>query len=275
MNGGREAADPPGPASAAPPAPPLFRDAGHGYDLFGLRPATLSRAVAVGRPLYQHYFRVDSRGIDRIPASGSVIVVANHSGALPVDGAMLCLDLLLRSSPSRIPRAVADWFVPLVPFAGTFLTRLGVVAGNRGNVRLLLERGELLVVFPEGVAGVAKPFRERYRLQGWRVGHAELALRHRAPVVPAAIIGAEESWPVAVRLRGARLFGAPYLPVPATPLPLPVKYHVRYGEPIRFDHLPVEAADDPDLVAECAAQVRDALEELIGRGLAARRGLFR
>jgi 1-acyl-sn-glycerol-3-phosphate acyltransferase len=263
-----------GEARAANP-PPGFHDAGHGYDLFGLRPATLARAVAVARPLYQHYFRVESRGVERIPASGPVIVVANHSGALPVDGAMLCLDLLLRSSPTRIPRAVADRFVPLLPLVGTILTRLGVVAGSRANARCLLERGELLVVFPEGVAGVAKPFRDRYRLQDWSVGHAELALRHRAAVVPAAIIGAEESWPVALRLRGARLFGAPYLPVPASPLPLPVRYHIHYGEPIRFDHLPVEAADDPGIVAECAARVRDELEELIERGLTARRGLFR
>jgi 1-acyl-sn-glycerol-3-phosphate acyltransferase len=264
-------------AGEARPAnpPPGFHDAGHGYDLFGLRPATLARAVAVARPLYQHYFRVESRGVERIPASGPVIVVANHSGALPVDGAMLCLDLLLRSSPTRIPRAVADRFVPLLPLVGTILTRLGVVAGSRANARCLLERGELLVVFPEGVAGVAKPFRDRYRLQDWSVGHAELALRHRAAVVPAAIIGAEESWPVALRLRGARLFGAPYLPVPASPLPLPVRYHIHYGEPIRFDHLPVEAADDPGIVAECAARVRDELEELIERGLTARRGLFR
>ena len=257
------------------PSPPLFHDAGHGYDVFGLRPATLARAVALGRPLYQRYFRVESRGIEQIPASGPVIVVANHSGVLPVDGAMLCLDLVLRSSPPRIPRAVADRFVPLLPFAGTVLSRLGVVAGTRANARCLLERGELLVVFPEGVAGVAKPFRDRYRLQDWRVGHAELAVRHRAAIVPAAVIGAEESWPVAFRLRGARPFGAPYLPVPASPLPLPVRFHIHYGEPIHVDHLPVEAADDPDVVAECAARVRDGLEELIERGLTARRGLFR
>lgn len=252
-----------------------FHDAGHGYDLFGLRPESLARALALGRPLYEHYFRVDSRGIERIPASGPVIVVANHSGALPVDGAMLCLDLLLRSSPPRIPRAVAARFLPLLPFAGTLLSRLGVVVGTRANARSLLERGELLVVFPEGIAGVAKRFRDRYQIKEWSVGHAELAIRHRAPIVPAAIIGAEESWPVVARLRGGRLLGAPYLPVPASPLPLPVRYHIHYGEPIRFDHVPVDQADDPDAVAECAARTRDELEELLARGLRARRGLFR
>jgi 1-acyl-sn-glycerol-3-phosphate acyltransferase len=252
-----------------------FRDAGHGYDLFGLHPPSLARAVALGRPLYQHYFRVTSHGAHRVPPAGPTIVVANHSGALPMDGAMLCLDLLLRCDPPRIPRAIADRFLPLLPFVGTLLSRLGVVVGTAANVRQLLEDGELIAIWPEGTTGTGKPFRNRYRLQDWRVGHAELALRHRAPIVPVAIVGAEESWPVVARVRHGPRFGAPYLPLPASPLPLPARYHIHYGEPLHLhEDYPEGAADDPEAVADAAARVRDEVEMLLDRGLARRKAVF-
>jgi 1-acyl-sn-glycerol-3-phosphate acyltransferase len=250
-----------------------FHDEGHGYDLFGLEPGAVEWGRRLGAPLYDHYFRVDSRGADRVPAAGPAIVVANHAGVLPVDGSVLWLDLVRRTD--RLPRMIADRFVPRLPIVGTLFARSGVVSGTRTNVRRLLERGELVVIFPEGVSGVAKPWSERYLLQRWSVGHAELAIRHRAPVIPVAIVGAEESWPVLARLRGIRAFGAPYLPIPMVPLPLPVRYHLRYGAPIRFDEIPAHRADDPELVAGCAGRVQVALERLIEASLAERHGVFR
>jgi 1-acyl-sn-glycerol-3-phosphate acyltransferase len=251
-----------------------FHDAGHGFDEFGLHPPSLASAVEVSRMLYDAYFRVDSVGASQIPASGPAILVANHGGVLPVDAAMLCLDVLRRTEPPRIPRAVSDHFVPRLPIVSTLFARLGVVSGTRANARRLLERGELLAIWPEGVTGPAKPFRDRYRLQSWRVGFAELAIRHRAPVVPVAIVGAEESWPLLGKLRGLRAFGAPYLPIPATPVPLPVHLHLRYGAPIVFDRDPAEAAD-PEIVAGAAGVVHDALEQLIATALDQREGVFR
>jgi len=121
------------------------------------------------------------------------------------------------------------------------------------------------------VTGVAKPFRDRYQLQAWRVGHAELAIRHRVPVVPVAIIGAEESWPLLGRIDGVRAFGAPYLPIPVSPVPLPVRFHLHYGAPLELHHdLPVGAADDPRVVAAAAGRVRDAMVDLITHGRRAR-----
>jgi 1-acyl-sn-glycerol-3-phosphate acyltransferase len=261
---------------AAPAGKPLFYDEGGGYDLFGLNLRALERAAIVGRPLYQRYFRVASHGIEHIPAAGPAILVANHGGVLPVDGTMLCLDVLFRSQPPRIPRAVVDRFVPLLPFVGTSMARIGAVTGTRANVRRLLERGELLVIWPEGTTGVAKPFQKRYRLQEWRVGHAELAIRHRAPVVPVAILGAEESWPLLARIRGSHLFGAPYLPVPAIPFPLPTHYQIHYGAPLLLHRdYPPEAADDPGALDEAALRVRRALQGLLRQALARRKGLFR
>jgi 1-acyl-sn-glycerol-3-phosphate acyltransferase len=203
-----------------------------------------------------------------------VILVANHGGVLPLDAALLCVDVLHRIDPPRIPRAVSDHFVPRLPLVSTLFARLGVVSGTRTNVRHLLERGELIAIWPEGVTGPAKAFRDRYRIQSWRVGFAELAIRFRAVVVPVAIIGAEESWPLLGKLRGLRAFGAPYLPIPATPVPFPAHVHLRYGAPIDFSHDPAEA-NDPDIVAGAAGTVRTALEQLIGDALCARRGVFR
>lgn len=246
-----------------------FHDAGHGYDLFGLEPRAVRWATALTEPICRRYFRVASTGIEHVPATGPAILVANHAGALPIDGGVLWSDVTTRTG--RVLRPVADWFVAGLPLISTVFARCGVVGGARANVRRLLEDGELLAIFPEGVSGVAKPFRERYQLQRWSVGHAELALRHRAPIVPVAIIGAEESWPVALRLRGLRVFGAPYLPIPATPLPLPVRYHLHYGAPLDLHgDLPSEAADDPAVVAAAAERVRLALAALIAAGLRGR-----
>jgi 1-acyl-sn-glycerol-3-phosphate acyltransferase len=251
-----------------------FHDAGYGFDVFGLHPPSLARAVAAGRFLYERYFRVDSAGAEQIPARGPVILVANHGGALPVDAAILCLDALRRTEPPRIPRAVADHFVPRLPLVSTLFSRLGVVSGTRTNVRILLERGELIAIFPEGTTGPAKPFRERYHLQAWRVGFAELAIRHRAAIVPVAIVGSEESWPVLAKLTAFRAFGAPYLPLPASPLPLPARFHLRYGAPIRLAAEPAAAAE-PATVAAAAGEVRAALEGLLAEARTAREGVFR
>jgi 1-acyl-sn-glycerol-3-phosphate acyltransferase len=249
-----------------------FRDAGHGYDTFGMKPSAVDLAARLGAPIYERYFRVESLGAEHVPRDGAAILVANHAGLLPVDGAVLWLDVLRRTD--RVPRVVADWFVPRLPFVATVFARCGVVGGSRTNARRLLDDGELLAIFPEGVTGVGKPFRARYHLQAWRVGHAELALRHRAPVVPVAIVGAEESWPIAVKIP-AHPFGAPYLPVPASPLPLPVRYHIRYGEPLALHAgLAGDAADDPELVAAAALRTRAALQDLLASALAARKGVF-
>jgi 1-acyl-sn-glycerol-3-phosphate acyltransferase len=250
----------------------MFHDAGHGFDVFGLHPKSVASAVAWSAPLYEHYFRVESEGIEHLPEVGPAIVVANHGGMLPVDAALLCLDILRRTA--RIPRPIADRFVHRMPLISTLFARVGVVSGTTTNVRRLLEDDELLVIFPEGTSGPAKRFRDRYQLQEWRVGFVEHAIRHRAAVVPVAVLGSEESFPLAARLRGFHGFGAPYFPLPLVPLPLPAHFRIQYGAPIRFEDDPADA-DDPVTVATAADYVRSVVQRQLDDMRDARRRVFR
>lgn len=251
-------------------------DAGHGFDELGVHADWVAFGAGLLGPLYDRWFRVTSHGAEHLPRSGAVILASNHSGALPFDATMIWLDVLRHTDPPRVVRAVVDHFVPAMPFVGTFFARTGCVGGSRGNVRRLLDNGEVLLIFPEGTAGVGKLFRDRYHLATWRVGHAELALRHRVPIVPVAVIGAEEQMPQLGRIElGARLVGAPYIPLVATPLPLPVHYHLWYGEPLLLaDRFPPARADEPEVLELAAEEVAQRVRALITRGLRGRRGIF-
>ena len=251
----------------------MLAEESHGYDVFGAHADGASFAHFVTSFLYDRWFRVQSDGHENIPASGPVIVAANHSGTLPFDAMMLYADLLRRTDPPRLPRVVADSFVAGLPFVGLLFARAGVVGGARRNVEFLLESGELIAIFPEGVPGISKRYQQRYELQRWRGGHAELAMRFGATIVPAAIVGAEEQMPQIARLP-ISLFGAPFLPVPATPMPLPVRYHIRYGAPIRFDVSPAES-DDPERILDAAQVVKSSVRDLMDSLLSERKGVFR
>lgn len=253
-----------------------FHDAGHGYDPFGLHPSFVAMSAGWVRPFYERYFRVLSYGQENVPTQGPAILAANHSGNVPIDGMMLWMDLLSRPDAPRVLRAVADHFVPSLPWIGTMFARCGVVGGSRGNARTLLESGELLLIFPEGTPAILKPWAQRYQLYEFRQGFAELAIRHRAPVVPVGVVGAEEQLPQLALIKAlGKPFGIPGMPIPAVPFPLPVRYHLRYGAPLRFDQeYSVADADDPAVVKEAAARVQEAVAALLAEGLKARKGVF-
>ncbi|MEZ4337309.1 MAG: lysophospholipid acyltransferase family protein [Sandaracinaceae bacterium] len=245
-----------------------------GYDCFGGHAEGVELALSITRPLYDGWFRVESRGAEHLPSEGPAVIAANHSGTIPFDAFMLHADILRKSDPPRLPRTVMDRFVPLLPFYGTLVARGGGINGTRRNCEHVLEGGHLLVVFPEGTDGIGKPFSERYRLQPWRVGHVELALRYRAPVVPAAIVGAEEQMPTLVKIEGFHAFGAPYLPIPLTPFPLPVRYHIRYGAPMPLHEDYDGDPRDPEILIDAAKRVKARVQALIDEALAERRGVF-
>ena len=252
-----------------------FRDAGHGYDPFGLHPSFIHLGLGITRFPYERYFRVQSHGAHHLPDEGAAILAANHSGNLPFDGMMLWHDVLRQSQPPRVVRGIADHFVPALPFIGTIFARGGMVGGSRGNVRSLLEAGELLMIFPEGTPGIIKPFSKRYQLQKFRVGHAELAIRYQVPIIPVGIIGAEEQLPsLFASRRLGKMFGIESVPIPIVPFPLPVRYHIYYGEAIHFPY-GSEAADNPEIVSKAAQTVQDAVDQLVKKGLSDRKGIFR
>ena len=253
-----------------------FRDAGHGYDPFGMHPSFVALGEMISAPLYDKYFRCLSYGHENIPATGPAIIAVNHSGNVPVDGLLIWLDVVRNTVPTRVARPIADHFVPSLPYIGTLFSRGGMVGGSRGNARTLLDAGELLMIFPEGVPGIVKPFAERYQLQHFREGHAELAIRHSAPIVPVGVVGGEEQMPALfTSKRLGKLFGLPVMPIPAVPVPLPVRYHLHYGPPIPVheDYTP-DQADDPEVVKAVAAQVQRAVDDLLTIGLEKRQGVF-
>ena len=253
-----------------------FRDAGHGYDAFGMHPSYVALGEVIVSPLYDRYFRVRSQGHGHLPATGPAIIAGNHSGNLPIDGMMIWLDILRNTHPPRIARPIADHFVPSLPYLGTLFARGGMVGGSRGNARTLLDSGEMLMIFPEGVPGIVKPWSKRYQLQQFREGHAELAIRHQAPIVPVGVVGGEEQLPALFSSRRlGKLVGVPIMPIPAVPVPLPVRYHLRYGEPIPIpEEFTPDQADDPVVVRETADRVKQAVADLIAAGLEERTGVF-
>jgi len=253
-----------------------YQDAGHGYDAFGLHPDFVALGELVAGPLYDKWFRVMSRGHEVIPEVGPAVIASNHSGNIPLDAAMIWMDVLKNTSPPRVPRAIADHFVPSLPWVGTLFARSGMIGGSRGNTKALLENGELLLIFPEGTPGIIKPWAEKYQLRRFRVGHAELAIRHGAPIIPVGVIGAEEQMPLLhVSKRLGKPFGVPEVPIPAVPFPLPVRYRILYGDPIPVhEEYGPDDADDPDLVRAVAARVQAAVDKLLKEGLAERKGVF-
>lgn len=245
-----------------------------GYDPFGMHPDWVGMANALLDPLYRYYFRVQAHGAEHLPTRGPAILIANHSGTLPFDALMLCVDVARRSEPPRLLRPVTDRFVARLPWAATIMARCGAIGGALSDVRYLLEHGELCLIFPEGLSAIGKPRTARYRLQPFHAGFAELALRHRVPVVPVAIIGPEEQWPVLAQLPMVHPYGLPYVPIVATPLPLPVRYHVHYGAPLTL-HAPEDGPITQRAIEVASARARDALQALVERGVRERAGTFR
>jgi 1-acyl-sn-glycerol-3-phosphate acyltransferase len=252
----------------------------YGYDRFGLHPESARRAALLTSLVYRYYFRVRTHHIERVPA-GRVLLVANHAGQLPFDGAMLGTAMLLEADPPRIVRAMGEFWIPSIPFFNEAATRTGTLVGTPGNCVAALEAGECVMVFPEGVRGMNKTFRERYKLQRFGLGFMRLALETETPVVPVGIVGSEEQQPGFANLEGlGRLFGMPAFPLtvgfpwlgPLGILPLPVKYHLHFGEPLHFQG----SASDEDAAIEAKVErVREAISKLLAEGRRSRRGIFR
>ena len=247
-----------------------------GFDEFGMSRDSFRGAMRVARWLYRHYFRATAFGVEHIPASGRVIFVSNHSGQLPWDGLVIAAACFLEPPQPRVVRSMVEYFVPTVPFASYLLARWGQIIGTPENCRRLLAAEEAVLVFPEGARGIAKSFAKRYQLAEFGSGFMRLALEMRAPIVPIAVIGAEEQAPAINVKTIARLLGAPSFPVVPYPpfvpiLPLPVKYRLYFGEPLRMSGDP---DDDDEVLDEKVRIVKTRIQSMIQQGLRERAHVF-
>jgi 1-acyl-sn-glycerol-3-phosphate acyltransferase len=232
------------------------------------------------RPLYERWFRVQTLGLARVPGSGPAIIVANHSGTVALDSVILQYAVAAEHPQQRIVRNVGADLVYRLPFMGPLARKSGAVVAHDDDALELLKRGELVGVFPEGYKGVGKGWRQRYRLQRFgRGGYIQLALRARVPIVPVAIVGAEEAYPMIANIKPlAKLLGLPYFPVtPTWPLlgplgliPLPSKWIIEFGEPIAMDDHADDAADDAMLVFDLSDDIRDRIQQMLLKNIASR-----
>lgn len=234
--------------------------------------------------LYTVWWRVDCTDIEHVPGSGPGLIVANHSGVLPWDGIMINLAVRHEHPARRECRMLALDMFALLPFLAPLLSRTGAVRASQENGERLLRQGELAGVFPEGVKGVGKPFARRYKLARFgRGGFVRLALRTGAPIIPCAVVGAEEVHPkIASADWVGKPFGLPYFPItPTFPLlgplgvvPLPSKWTLDFGDPLDMAQYGPDAADDPILVNRLSEQVRSRIQRMLDGRVARRRSVW-
>lgn len=254
-------------------------------DEFGFdRELTEEVFLSLLRPLADKYFRVEVRGVENIPAEGGVLIVANHSGVVPLDALMTHVAIHDHHPGHRHLRMLAADLVFVLPGVNELARKAGHTLACNEDAQRLLERGEVVGVWPEGFKGIGKPFSERYKLQRFgRGGFVASALRAQVPIVPCSIVGAEETYPMIGNARTlARLLGLPYVPItptfpwlgPLGAIPLPTKWTIQFGEPIATDIHPPEAADDPMLVFNLTDEVRETIQHTLYRLLVQRRSVF-
>ena len=248
-----------------------------GVDAFGMDPEWTKYAIASAALLHRHYFRTEVRGAENVP-KGRALIIANHSGQLPIDGALIGASLFMDTEPPRFMRAMVEKWSQTLPFVSVFFSRVGQVVGVPENAKRLLERDEVLLVFPEGARGISKTFDQRYRLTEFGLGFMRLAIETNTPIVPVSVIGGEEQYVNVKNLETlARLFRMPSFPlipqllIPGGALPLPTKYRITFGEPMTFDGDP---DDDDSVIDEKVQLVRDTIQAMVNRGLRERKSVF-
>jgi 1-acyl-sn-glycerol-3-phosphate acyltransferase len=256
----------------------------YAVDDFGFDAQWTESFLIAFKSLYRDYWRVETTGVEHVPASGRALLVANHAGVLPWDGTMIKTAVFVEHPQPRHVRAlVASQFMGM-PVMSWFLRRTGQAVGHPDDTRRLLERDELVLVFPEGTRGTGKSFKNRYRLTRFgRGGFVATAIRARAPIIPVSVVGSEEIYPMVGDLRPvAKLFGLPYFPVtptwpwlgPLGMIPLPSKWRIQFHPQVDVADLPAAAAADQHLVMALADEVRATIQQGIYDNLKLRRGVF-
>lgn len=248
-----------------------------GVDPFGFDPEWARFALAACGALHRKYFRTEVFGIENVPA-GRVLLISNHSGQLPLDGVVIGASMFMDAEPPRIVRAMVEKWTQTLPFVSLLFSRVGQVVGVPENALRLLETEEALLVFPEGARGISKPFEKRYQLCDFGLGFMRLALETNTPIVPVSVIGGEEQYVSLGNADGvAKLLRMPSFPIlpqlllPFGALPLPTRYRITFGEPMRFEGDP---DDDDAIIEEKVYVVKATVQSMVNRGLKARKSVF-
>jgi 1-acyl-sn-glycerol-3-phosphate acyltransferase len=257
----------------------------YSVDEFGFDPELTDRVfLSLARPLYRSWFRVEATGLEHVPSDSAALIVANHSGTIALDAVMAQVALHDEHPAHRHLRMLGANLVFQTPFVGEVARKAGHTLACHPDAERLLADGQLVGVWPEGFKGIGKPFSQRYKLQRFgRGGFVAAALKTGSPIIPTAIVGAEEIYPMIANAGVvARILGLPYFPItptfpwfgPLGMIPLPSKWLIHFGDPIPTDHFPDGAADDPMIVFNLTDQVREQIQQSLYRLLVKRPSAF-
>jgi 1-acyl-sn-glycerol-3-phosphate acyltransferase len=252
-------------------------------DEFGFDPEFTTKIfLPLLRRLADSWFRVEVRGAENLPTDGSALLVSNHAGTLPIDG--MILQTIVYDEIGRHVRMLGADLIFKTPYSHDLARKTGSTLACQEDAERLLASNQLVAVFPEGFKGLGKPYADRYKLQRFgRGGFVSAALRAQVPIIPTAIVGSEEIFPLIARAPGvARLLGLPYFPItplfpwlgPVGMIPLPSKWIIQFGEAIATDELGPGAADDPMIVFNITDQVRETIQQTLYALLVQRRSAF-
>lgn len=247
-----------------------------GVDPFGFDPGMARYALAISAFLHRFYFRSQVFGAEKVP-DGRVLVIANHSGQIPIDGVLIGASLMLDAEPPRFPRSMVERWSADLPFISVVFPRCGQVVGSPDNARRLLQNEEALLVFPEGARGISKTYDKRYQLERFGLGFMRLALETGTPIVPVGVVGGEEQLASIANVESlAKLFGMPAFPIIpqlflGLAFPLPTRYRLHFGEPMYFEGDP---DDDDAVIDEKVQQVRGAIQGIVNEALEQRDAIF-
>jgi 1-acyl-sn-glycerol-3-phosphate acyltransferase len=244
-----------------------------GVDPFGVSRAHVIANFTMLKFFYRHYFKVVCHGIENVPSHGSAMLIGNHAGGVALDATIIGAAMFFELEPPRLAQGMVEKFLNTVPFAATWMNRVGHFTGLPEHAIRMLQDGRMLMVFPEGAKGTAKLYKERYSLVAFGTGFMRLALQTNTPIVPVAFLGGGEAIPT---IKNAytlgKLIGAPYVPI--TPylvaLPLPVQLDIFFGEPMRFEG---NGSEDDEVIGNYVAEVKSKVQSMLELGQKVRRGV--
>lgn len=264
-------------------SPAYFEKYADKDDEFGFSIETFARWEPFFRFLYEDYFKVEVRGIENIPSEGATILVGNHSGLLPLDGCMLTMAMCnSHESPRRVRYLVTDWFYD-IPGLREWVSETGQVRATLENAEKLIANKEIVGVYPEGIRGVGKPYKYKYRVLDFHPGFVKLAIETQTPLVPIATVGGDEIFPNLVNIKELALLlrmpfypltpGFPWLPFPLMFFPLPVKWLINVHKPIHLGY-PPERAKDKKLVLSIAREIQYEVQKDLNKLVSERKSVF-